>query len=64
MSQGKKRAPRGAQQAENTRLTEALKRIRELIREASLRPTDDIGAWQTLGSIAFIADRALAPVTS
>jgi hypothetical protein len=59
MSQAKKRAPRGARQAEILRLTEALTRIRDLVRDASVTPGRE---WETLGAIAFIADRALAPV--
>jgi hypothetical protein len=64
MTQGKQRAPRGAHQAENLRLNGALTRIQELVREAGLKPATDGGAWETLGAIAFVVNRALAPAAS
>jgi hypothetical protein len=64
MTQGKQRSPRGAHQAENIRLIGALTRIQELIREAGLKPATDGSAWETLGAVAFIVNRALAPAAS
>jgi hypothetical protein len=61
MSAAQKRAPRGAQQAELNRLTQALTRIQDLIREAGITPGRE---WETLGAVAYVVMRALAPVQS